>query len=63
VLGDKKQLLSILFLMKYLKDNNLLCKPTKLQSVQKARYHGLTLATRNVSDFAHCGVEVINPFQ
>ena len=27
-----------------------------------ARYHGLTVATRNVADFVHCGVEVINPF-
>jgi len=63
VLGGKKQFLFILFLMKYLIDANLLCKPTKLQSVQKATYHGLTVATRNVSDFAHCGVEVINPFE
>ena len=28
-----------------------------------ARYHGLTAATRNVSDFVHCGVQVINPFE
>ena len=28
-----------------------------------ARYHGLTVATRNVLDFVHCGVEVINPFE
>jgi predicted nucleic acid-binding protein len=24
--------------------------------------HGLTLATRNVRDFAGCGVNVVNPF-
>jgi predicted nucleic acid-binding protein len=27
-----------------------------------ARYHGLTVATRNVVDFKRCGVPVINPF-
>jgi predicted nucleic acid-binding protein len=28
-----------------------------------ARAHGATLATRNVDDFADCGVEVIDPWQ
>jgi predicted nucleic acid-binding protein len=27
-----------------------------------ARCHGLTIATRNVDDFRHCGVPVINPW-
>ncbi len=27
-----------------------------------ARCHGLTIATRNVGDFRHCGVPVINPW-
>jgi hypothetical protein len=27
-----------------------------------ARRHGLTVATRNVDDFARCGVDVVNPF-
>jgi predicted nucleic acid-binding protein len=26
------------------------------------RSHGAVLATRNVRDFQHCGIEVINPF-
>ena len=28
-----------------------------------AKLHGLTVATRNVSDFARCGVKVVNPFE
>lgn len=28
-----------------------------------ARAHGLAVATRNVRDFADCGVEVVNPFE
>ena len=28
-----------------------------------AKHHGLTVATRNVSDFRRCGVPVINPFE
>jgi len=28
-----------------------------------AKLHGLTVATRNVSDFARCGVDVVNPFE
>ncbi len=28
-----------------------------------ARLHGLTVATRNESDFKHLGVEIINPFK
>ena len=28
-----------------------------------AKYHGLTVATRNVADFARCGVPVVNPFE
>jgi predicted nucleic acid-binding protein len=28
-----------------------------------ARQHRLTVATRNTSDFAHAGVEVVNPFR
>ena len=27
-----------------------------------AKIHGLTVATRNVNDFARCGVPVLNPF-
>jgi predicted nucleic acid-binding protein len=27
-----------------------------------ARAHGAAVATRNTADFAHCGVEVINPW-
>lgn len=27
-----------------------------------AKHHGLIVATRNVADFARCGVPVINPF-
>ncbi len=27
-----------------------------------AQLHGLTVATRNVDDFTHCGVPVVNPF-
>lgn len=27
-----------------------------------ARAHGATVATRNIADFAHCGVEIINPW-
>jgi predicted nucleic acid-binding protein len=28
-----------------------------------ARSHGLKVATRNTSDFEHCGVELIDPFR
>ena len=28
-----------------------------------AKLHGLTVATRNVDDFKHCGVPVVNPFE
>jgi predicted nucleic acid-binding protein len=28
-----------------------------------ARTHGYAVVTRNVSDFAHCGVEIINPWE
>lgn len=28
-----------------------------------AKHHGLTVATRNVDDFARCGVPVVNPFE
>jgi toxin FitB len=28
-----------------------------------AKVHGLTVATRNVSDFTRCGVAVVNPFE
>lgn len=28
-----------------------------------ARAHGATVATRNVRDFAECGIEVVNPWQ
>lgn len=28
-----------------------------------AKLHGLTVATRNVSDFTRCGVPVVNPFE
>lgn len=28
-----------------------------------ARAHGATVATRNVKDFADCGIEVVNPWQ
>jgi len=28
-----------------------------------ARFHGLTVATRNVADFAKTGCEVVNPFE
>jgi toxin FitB len=28
-----------------------------------AKLHGLTVATRNVDDFKHCGVQVVNPFR
>lgn len=27
-----------------------------------AALHGLTVATRNAKDFAHCGIAVLNPF-
>ncbi len=27
-----------------------------------AKANQLTLATRNISDFKHCGIELINPF-
>lgn len=27
-----------------------------------ARVHGAAIATRNTADFAHCGVEIINPW-
>ena len=27
-----------------------------------ARAHGATLATRNVTDFEHCGIEVVDPW-
>lgn len=32
------------------------------QIAATARAHGATLATRNVADFEHCGIEVINPW-
>lgn len=32
------------------------------QLVAVARRHSLTIATRNVRDFAHAGVKVVNPF-
>ena len=28
-----------------------------------ARQHGLTVATRNVDDYRHAGVALVNPFQ
>lgn len=28
-----------------------------------AKYHHLTVATRNVDDFTRCGVSVVNPFE
>lgn len=28
-----------------------------------AKQHGLTLATRNIKDFEHSGVKLINPFE
>lgn len=28
-----------------------------------AKHHGLTVATRNVTDFTRCGVPVVNPFE
>ena len=28
-----------------------------------AKYHHLTIATRNVDDFTRCGVPVVNPFE
>ena len=28
-----------------------------------AKLHGLTVATRNVTDFTRCGVAVVNPFE
>lgn len=28
-----------------------------------ARFHGFAVATRNVKDFADCGVEVVNPWE
>ncbi len=28
-----------------------------------AKTHGFAVATRNVSDFEHCGVEIINPWE
>ena len=27
-----------------------------------ARVHGYSVATRNIKDFEHCGLELINPF-
>ncbi|MBL4621608.1 MAG: type II toxin-antitoxin system VapC family toxin [Immundisolibacteraceae bacterium] len=33
------------------------------QIAATALTHGLTLVTRNVDDFAGCGVEIINPFE
>ena len=32
------------------------------QIAASARLHGMTLATRNVRDFVHCGLEVVDPF-
>lgn len=32
------------------------------QIAATARAHGASLATRNVADFQHCGIEVINPW-
>jgi hypothetical protein len=28
-----------------------------------ARLHGFAVATRNVRDFAGCGIEIVNPFE
>jgi toxin FitB len=28
-----------------------------------ARVHGFRLATRNVRDFEHCGIDIVNPWQ
>lgn len=28
-----------------------------------ARVHGMSLATRNISDFEACGIELVNPFE
>jgi toxin FitB len=39
--------------------------PIKMPDAQIAaivRSHGAALATRNVSDFEHCGIELINPW-
>ena len=27
-----------------------------------ARVHGASVATRNIADFAHCGVDIVNPW-
>ena len=40
-------------------------KEIKLPDAQIAaivRAHGATLATRNVGDFEHCGIEIVNPW-
>jgi predicted nucleic acid-binding protein len=28
-----------------------------------AKTHGATLATRNISDFEHCGIPLVNPWE
>lgn len=33
------------------------------QIAATAKHHGLTVATRNVTDFICCGVPVVNPFE
>jgi predicted nucleic acid-binding protein len=37
--------------------------PIDAQIAAIARAHGATVATRNVRDFAECGIEVVNPWQ
>lgn len=36
--------------------------PSDMLIAATARVHGLTLVTRNVRDFAACGIDVFNPF-
>ncbi len=33
-----------------------------IQIAAIARVHGFMIATRNIRDFAHCGIELIDPF-
>lgn len=37
--------------------------PIDAQIAAIARAHGATVATRNVKDFADCGIDVVNPWQ
>ena len=37
--------------------------PYVAQIASIARAHRLSVATRNVCDFEHCGVDLVNPFE